>query len=234
MMIYNPNYVYFEPVKCMLDKWCIAADSVRDIRSVLAIDNESIKKRLVQIKETNDNCSYPFMTTSNESDEACPFKFVYIDPAFQSMTREIYIGIDSGFGRLTYSINSDKFKHVYYKTSSIEDAKEWITERRRFEAVMGAWEDGAVIQKRESISDAWDDVVTTPRWDFNADYRVKPDEKVLEWTDLKIGDVITYIPNRDRYMLVTRIDKSADTSEHIFAGSWLSNDDLANWEKVED
>lgn len=59
------------------------------------------------------------------------------------------------------------------------------------------------------------------------------DEKVLEWTDLKIGDVITYIPNRDRYMMVTRIDKSADTSEHIFAGSWLSNDDLADWEKVE-
>ena len=146
-MEYHPEYVYFENADGLIDKWCIAADSVRELRNVLIIDNESIKKRLVQIKETDDNCSYPFKTTSNESDELCPWKFVYVDPAFQDMMH---------------------------------------------------------------------------------------DNKELKWTELKIGDVITYIPNRDRYMLVTRIDKSADTSEHIFAGSWLSNDDLIDWEKVDE
>lgn len=232
-MKYNPEYVHFEHDDGLIDKWCIPADALCLIKEILAADDESIKEQLVQIKTIDNDKGFPFNTTTQSSYELCPYKFVYVDPAFQFMMRKIYVGIDPQIG-LTYSINSNKFKHVYYVTSDIEDAKEWVAKRRKFEAVMGAWEDGAEIQKRESISDAWDDVIVTLSWDPNAEYRVKPDEEVLEWTDLKIGDVITYIPNRDRYMMVTRIDKSADTSEHIFAGSWLSNDDLVDWEKVDE
>ena len=231
-MEYNPNYVYFEPVKGMLDKWCIAADSVYDIKNILAKDDESIKEQLVQIKGTdNIVCNYPFKTSSDNSYELCPFKFVYVDPAFQTMMRDIYVGIDPQIG-LTYSINSNKFKHVYYKTSSIEDAKEWVAKRRKFEAVMGAWEDGAEIEAKKSGTDWFP--ANDPTWDHDMAYRVKSDVKVLEWTDLKIGDVIRSKANSNILMMVTRIDKSADTSEHIFAGSWLSNNDLVDCEKVED
>lgn len=229
MMEYNPNYVYFEPVKDMLDKWCIAADSVYNIKNILTKDDESIKEQLVQIKGTNDDCSYPFKTSNDDCEEWCPFKFVYVDPAFQLMMREIYIGIDPQIG-LTYSINSNKFKHVYYKTSSIEDAKEWVAKRRKFEAAMGAWEDGAEIEARYVNWTPEED----PLWSPNVDYRVKPDKKVLEWTDLDIGNIIRSKTNRTIYMQVQGIDTSADTSEHIFAGAWLSNDDLVDWEKVDE
>ena len=84
-MIYNPKYVHFEPVNGMIDKWCIAADSVRDIKEILVKDDESITRQLVQIKTVNSDKSFPFNTTSNDSHEFYPFKFVYIDPAFQDM-----------------------------------------------------------------------------------------------------------------------------------------------------
>jgi hypothetical protein len=143
--------------------------------------------------------------------------------------REIYIGIYPD-GELTYSINSNKFKHVYYTTTSIEDAREWITKRHRFEDIMGAWEDGAAIEAKRSGTDWFP--ATDPSWDTDVDYRIKPDAKVLEWTDLKIGDIIQNIP-LGKIRQVTGID-SFDEGCHIFAGEWLLDRELKDWEKVED
>lgn len=144
-MEYNPVFIHFEPSDGMIDKWCIAGDSVYDIKNILAKNDDFIKGQLVQIKEKNDDCSFPFSTM--ESNKLCYWKFVYVDPAFQDMMR---------------------------------------------------------------------------------------DEKVLKWTDLKIGDIVRSKVNRNVFMQVQGIDKSDNTSEHIFAGgSWKSNDDLVDWEKVE-
>ena len=230
-MEYNTEYVHFEPTDDMLDKWCIAKDSVYDIKNTLAADDGSIKKHLVQIKDTDDISGFPFKTTGNEYDDASSWKFVYIDPAFQGIKREVYIGICTD-GGLTYSIDSNKFKHAYYTTTDIEDAREWIAKRRRFEDIMGAWEDGAAIEARRSGTEWFP--VTDPTWDPDVDYRIKPDAKVLEWTDLKIGDIVRSKTNRNIYMQVQGIDKNENTSEHIFfSDDWKSDDDLADWEKVE-
>ena len=54
----------------------------------------------------------------------------------------------------------------------------------------------------------------------------------LKWTDLKIGDVIT---NGRHTAMVTEIDKDCTYGMHIYAGyQWLKDDDLEEWEKVEE
>jgi len=68
---------------------------------------------------------------------------------------------------------------------------------------------------------------------YNLAYLVsEPEENKLKWTDLKIGDVIT---NDDIIAMVVIIDKAVTTSYHICLGdsSWLSDNDLEKWEKVE-
>ena len=152
-MEYNPKYIYFEPVDGLIDKWCIAANSVVNIKNILEKDDKLIKEQLVQIKMVDNDKGFPFSTTSDNSYELCPFKFVYVDPVFQDMM-------------------------------SNEKELEWTG---------------------------------------------------LKWTDLKIGDIIRSKNNRNILMQVQLIDKSDYTSKHIFAkDDWLSNDDLADWEKVED
>lgn len=73
---------------------------------------------------------------------------------------------------------------------------------------------------------------------FSFAYLVEPpEEKKLKWTDLKVGDVIR--KNTYKFM-VTGIDDDTEdaTDKHIYigstgVGSWLSNDELKKWEKVE-
>ena len=60
----------------------------------------------------------------------------------------------------------------------------------------------------------------------------EPEEKKLEWTDLKVGDVIRTKDSKEIRM-VTGIDTSEDDF-HILAVYWLSDEDLEKWEKVED
>lgn len=60
----------------------------------------------------------------------------------------------------------------------------------------------------------------------------EPEEKKLLWTDLKVGDVIT---NGRHTNMVTEIDKECEYNMHIYAGTrWLKDDELPEWEKVED
>lgn len=148
-MKYNPEYIHFEHADDLIDKWCIAADSVFDIKATLLAEDDYIKGQLVQIKMVENDKGFPFSTTSDNSYELCPYKFVYVDPEFQDMMS---------------------------------------------------------------------------------------DEKVLEWTELKIGDIIRSKANRNIFMQVQGIDKSDNSYEHIYAGrDWKSDNELKNeWEKVED
>lgn len=58
----------------------------------------------------------------------------------------------------------------------------------------------------------------------------EPEKKELKWTDLKVGDVIT---NGEITRMVVVVDSRGGGS-HICAGdSWMSNDYLKEWEKVE-
>ena len=58
----------------------------------------------------------------------------------------------------------------------------------------------------------------------------EPEEKKLKWTDLKVGDVIT---NGDVTAMVIVID-SSDGGSHIYVGgTWVNDNALKNWEKVE-
>ena len=67
---------------------------------------------------------------------------------------------------------------------------------------------------------------------FNLAYLIsEPEEKKLEWTDLKIGDIIT---NGERSYLVTGIDKEGKWGSHIYCSAeWINDDDLGEWKKVE-
>ncbi len=68
---------------------------------------------------------------------------------------------------------------------------------------------------------------------YNLCYLIsEPEEKKLKWTDLKVGDVIK---NRDELRLVTVIQTSAHDEMHIYAGYyWMEDDELEEWEKVEE
>lgn len=68
--------------------------------------------------------------------------------------------------------------------------------------------------------------------DYNLAYLIsEPEEKKLEWTDLKIGDIIT---NGERSYLVTGIDKKGECGSHIYCGNdWITDGELNNWKKVE-
>lgn len=62
----------------------------------------------------------------------------------------------------------------------------------------------------------------------------EPEEKKLKWTDLKRGDSIKQKGGTISY-LVTGIDTSLLTHNHVFArGVWVSDKELAEWEKVEE
>ena len=66
---------------------------------------------------------------------------------------------------------------------------------------------------------------------FNLAYLIsEPEEKKLEWTDLKIGDIIT---NGKRTFMVTGIDNEGDWGSHIHCGNdWIEDDNLDDWNKV--
>ena len=120
-MEYNPAYIYFEPVDGLIGKWCIAADSVVSIKSILEKDDKLIKKNLVQIKETAADNSFPFSTTQLSSDnsyELCSWKFVYVDPAFAEkpvvLKRDLARWLALGYGQMLNLYQDRVYTHFYY------------------------------------------------------------------------------------------------------------------------
>ena len=61
----------------------------------------------------------------------------------------------------------------------------------------------------------------------------EPEEKKLEWTDLKVGDVIRHKESRVEY-LITGYDKRNKGGHCYFADAWFSDSYLEEYEKVED
>ena len=63
----------------------------------------------------------------------------------------------------------------------------------------------------------------------------EPEEKKLKWTDLKIGDIIRKkYGDGYRFATVIRID-TYSTKKHIgLGGEWPSDEELEEWEKVEE
>lgn len=59
----------------------------------------------------------------------------------------------------------------------------------------------------------------------------EPEKKKLKWTDLKIGDLIT---KGERTAMVTSIDGNDRNQMHVFAGSWIIDDELEAYEKLEE
>lgn len=122
-MEYNPEYVHFESGDDIIDKWCIAADSVCDIKSKLAEDVDFIKEQLVQIKEAYDVCCFPFSTTNANFSEPCPYKFVYVDPAFQDMMHdeEVLKWTDLKIGDIVNGLKAQITKAIDIMKELIED-----------------------------------------------------------------------------------------------------------------
>ena len=60
----------------------------------------------------------------------------------------------------------------------------------------------------------------------------EPEEKKLEWTDLKVGNVIRTKDGKNIRM-VTGIDNT-EGNRHICTTYWLSDKELEEWEKVEE
>lgn len=124
-MEYNSKYIHFEYTDDLIGKWCIARDSVCDIKSILTNDDDNIKGQLVQLIENHDDCTYPFCTTlpiNMESSELCTWKFVYVDPAFQNVMNEKTIVLRKdlarwlarGYGQLLNLENDRVYTHFYY------------------------------------------------------------------------------------------------------------------------
>ena len=98
--------------------------------------------------------------------------------------------------------------------------------------------EGGYVQTLTNIRD--DDCINRFEVDSSSIYSIaylisepEPEEKKLKWTDLKVGDVV-----RDKKsgieLLITGIDRRECEIQHIRIGySWISNESLEEWEKVE-
>lgn len=62
----------------------------------------------------------------------------------------------------------------------------------------------------------------------------EPEEKKLKWTDLKIGDILQNKQTPIIEYMITGIDAGGSESHVFFAGSWLLDNELEFWEKVEE
>lgn len=60
----------------------------------------------------------------------------------------------------------------------------------------------------------------------------EPEEKKLEWTDLKVGNVIR-AKDGNNIRMITGIDNTEGNC-HVCTTYWLSDKELENWEKVEE
>lgn len=63
----------------------------------------------------------------------------------------------------------------------------------------------------------------------------EPKTRELKWTDLKIGDIVRNISDPSVICLITGFVDSTTRHTHIqIGGSWIPDEALENWEKVEE
>jgi len=59
------------------------------------------------------------------------------------------------------------------------------------------------------------------------------EEKKLKWTDLKLGDVIKQKDGKISYLVIGIDSKGEDNSHILVDKTWIDDDCLCYWEKVE-
>ena len=137
--------------------------------------------------------------------------------------------------RVYTAVNADKLK-VGSKVICADDLRtlKELVEKAKSE------DDEDWIEKLEKVRGENSEFrFTTFHSDYNLAYLIsEPEEKKLKWTDLKIGDVIKQKEGTYTTMVVsidTREENGTGKSiSHILAGdTWLDDDDLEYWEKVE-
>ena len=60
----------------------------------------------------------------------------------------------------------------------------------------------------------------------------EPEEKVLKWTDLKIGDVIKN-KQESEYRMVVGLSPNHESEHVMVSDGWMTDEFLESWEKVE-
>lgn len=127
--------------------------------------------------------------------------------------------------RVYTALNADELKvgSKVILSDSLEGLREYV-EEDNYDA-MNILEE---IKGEDFVARFFDGIAS-----WNLAYLIlEPEEKKLLWIDLKIGDVIT---NGRHVNMVTEIDKECEYNMHIHAGTrWLKDDELEEWEKVED
>lgn len=72
------------------------------------------------------------------------------------------------------------------------------------------------------------------QWDNEHCQLTKAKEKDLKWTDLKLGDVIKPKDSTISYLIIG-VDSEEKVISHIRVdGTWIDDECLCNWEKVEE
>jgi hypothetical protein len=93
-----------------------------------------------------------------------------------------------------------------------------------------AFNEGKQIQGRRLATSIWMDV-NSPEWEGDWEYRIKPEEPSLKWTDLKVGDIIC---NGISTRMVIGIEADNSDTHIMIAGRWVADEELTEqWEKVE-
>ena len=194
-----------------------------DIRPIVQILNDSYERRF----KTDVMGEYPFAYLVSEP----------------KLTWIVYLCRQNLDNYYLTSCRSDRWEVVQKdygaKTKLFEgtddECRDWYKTRKHFTDVIAAWEDGKDIQFLAKMGyKDWEDL-KDPAWELTYEYRIKPEP--LKWTDLKIGDVAT---NGTETYMVTGIDTSDEPDSegdvcHIYMGDcWYTNEELKEWEKVEE
>lgn len=169
-----------------------------------------------------------------ESRGAWPLAYLISEPEFNWI---VYLCRRKGVKPYLTACRSDAWEEVQKEYNAKvklfegteKETDDWYTARRQFADIIAAWEDAKTIQYNSGHG--WEDCCDNkPAWDVTSEYRIKPN---LKWTDLKVGDVIQN-ESSTHPMMVIGMDYREESKSHILIGeTWLDDDDLNYWEKVE-
>ena len=196
----------------------IVADSLGRLKECV----ESNKNICTLINITNEDCAYRFETNNH----AWLLAYLIEEPE-----EVYYVGYDLQQDMLTWCNDCKVYKHVFRKFHTLKEVSDWIAEHKKFEPIMRFYELGRQIQYYEHDEEDWCDVFE-PKWDIFYEYRVKPEG--LKWTDLDIGDAIRNKKTGARFQ-INGIDGRKKYDRHIyFHNMWYNDEELSEWEKVND
>ena len=152
------------------------------------VDDESDITEVVEI--FGENCERRFKTASTDS-----WPLAYF--VSESETWIVYLWRRKGVKPYLTACSSDRWESVKEeygaKTKLFEGTEnecyKWYTSRKHLSDEIAAWEDGEYIQFFDKSTCDWH-IAGVPNWNVDTQFRIKPEEKKLKWTDLKAGDVI--------------------------------------------